>query len=133
MKELIYIATGGAIGALTRYFVSGIAYRYIGINFPWGTLSVNLIGSFLIGFFYQFFERIVILPEIKTLIFIGFLGAFTTFSTYAFETLSFLKEGEIRIALYNFLANNIFSILFVFIGMVVSKYLIIIIEKGVVR
>ncbi len=133
MKELIYIAIGGAIGALTRYFVSGIAYKYIGIDFPWGTLSVNLIGSFLIGFLYQFFERVVILPETKTLIFIGFLGAFTTFSTYALETLNFLKEGEIRIALYNFLANNIFSILFAFIGMMISKYLIIIIEKGVAR
>ncbi len=133
MKELIYIAIGGAVGALTRYLVSGIAYRYMGIDFPWGTLSVNLIGSFLIGFLYQVFERIVILPEIKVLIFIGFLGAFTTFSTYAFETLNLLKEGEIRIALYNFLANNIFSVFFVFIGMMVSRYLIIVIEKGVIR
>ncbi len=130
MKELIYIAIGGAVGALVRYVVSGIAYNYFGTGFSWGTLSVNLIGTFFIGFLWTIFERITIFPEFRVFIFIGFLGAFTTFSTYAFETLNFLREGEMGLALGNFLANNILGIGFVYLGMIVSKYMIFILEKG---
>ncbi len=130
MKEIIYIAIGGALGALIRYLVSGMAYKIMGIGFPWGTLSVNLLGTFLIGLLWGIFERIVILPEVKMFIFVGFLGAFTTFSTYAFETLNLLKEGEAKIALFNFLANNVLGILLVFLGMSLSKYLIFFIKKG---
>ena len=130
MKEIIYIATGGAIGALMRYLVSGIAYKIMGIGFPWGTLSVNLLGTFFIGLLWGIFERIVILPEVKVFVFIGLLGAFTTFSTYAFETLNLLREGEIKIALLNFLANNVLGILFVFLGMSLSGYIIFFMKRG---
>ena len=130
MKEAIYIAGGGAVGAILRYLISGVAYRVLGIGFPWGTLGVNLIGTFLIGFLWGIFERIVILPEVKVFIFIGFLGAFTTFSTYAFETLNLLKEGELKMALFNILANNVLGIFLVFLGILTSKYLIFLVEKG---
>ena len=130
MKEIIYIAIGGAIGAIARYMVSGIAYNYFGTGFPWGTLTVNLIGTFFMGFLWTFFDRMSFFPEIKVFVFIGFFGAFTTFSTYGFETLNFLHEKEIKLAVINFLANNIIGIGFVYLGMMVSKYIIFILERG---
>ncbi len=129
MKEILYIAIGGAAGAVARYIVSGVIYRFFGIEFPWGTLGVNLIGTFFIGFLWGIFERIVILPEMRVLIFIGFLGAFTTFSTYAFETLNLFREGEFRIAIFNILANNLVGIIFVFLGISFSKYILFLMEK----
>ena len=124
MFRILIIAIGGAIGALLRYMVSGITHRHMGSNFPWGTLSVNLIGSFIIGFLWVPFERLAISPNLKMLVFIGILGAFTTFSTYSIETLNLLRDGEVRLALSNILLNNILGIALVFFGFISSRYLL---------
>ncbi|MCB9423304.1 MAG: fluoride efflux transporter CrcB [Ardenticatenaceae bacterium] len=117
----ISIAVGGAAGALLRYLVSGWAYALLGEGFPWGTLSVNLIGSFLIGFLWRLFDQVAISPNTRTLIFVGGLGAFTTFSTYGLESLNLLRSGQYKLGLLNVLGSNVLGILFVFLGFVAAR------------
>jgi len=92
LTNLLYIVGGGAIGALLRYFISGAVHSFTDSMFPWGTLTVNLIGSFVAGFVWCLSEDIMIAPHIKTFIFIGILGALTTFSTYMLETLNLFRD-----------------------------------------
>ena len=117
----ISIAVGGAAGALLRYLVSGWAYALMGEGFPWGTLSVNVIGSFLIGFLWRLFDQIAIAPNVRTLIFVGGLGAFTTFSTYGLESLNLLRSGQYKLGLLNMLGSNVLGILSVFLGFVAAR------------
>lgn len=119
--NLLFIAAGGALGALLRYGVSGWVYRFTSGDFPWGTIAVNLSGCFLIGFLWESAQRVTISPEIRSLIFIGFLGAFTTFSTFGLETVNLLRDGEIRQALNNILLSNISGIALVFAGLFASR------------
>lgn len=94
MYQIIAIAGGGALGALARFWVSGEVYRLLGRGFPWGTLAVNALGSFLMGLlFVLFLERMATGPEVRSAVLVGFLGAFTTFSTFSMETLTLIQEG----------------------------------------
>ncbi len=129
MSKLLLVGIGGFIGACLRYIISGIAYKYLGSNFPWGTLLVNLIGAFAIGFFWQSFENIISSTNLNLFILIGMVGAFTTFSTYSLETINLLKNNDITFAMLNILATNILSLVFVFVGIVVSKNLSILIAR----
>jgi CrcB protein len=117
----ISIALGGAVGALLRYLVSGWAYALLGEGFPWGTLSVNLLGSFLIGFLWRLFDQIAIAPNTRTLIFVGGLGAFTTFSTFGLESFNLLRGGQVKLGLLNMLSSNVLGILFIFLGFVAAR------------
>jgi CrcB protein len=128
--QLIAIGVGGAIGAVLRFIISGIAYNIFGQNFPWGTLVVNMFGCFLIGLFSQLFEEIAISPNLRVLILVGGLGAFTTFSTYALENVNLLREGQLAIALLNILVSTVVGVIFVFFGMVVANYLSAVIRSG---
>ena len=112
---------GGAAGALLRYLVSGWAYALLGEGFPWGTLSVNVIGSFFIGFLWRLFDQIAIAPNTRTLIFVGGLGAFTTFSTYGLESLNLLRSGQYKLGVLNMLGSNVLGILSVFLGFVAAR------------
>jgi CrcB protein len=123
MYTLIYIALGGAAGAILRYSVSGYTYKYFNGFFPWGTLAVNLLGCFAIGFLWNVFENSTSSPNTRAFIFIGILGAFTTFSTFGLESFNLLREGEIKYALLNILVSNIAGLALVFIGYIASKYL----------
>ena len=122
--KFIFIAAGGAVGALLRYAVSGLAQRSFEGVFPWGTLSVNLIGSFFIGFLGGIFERFTAPPNLKIFILIGLLGAFTTFSTFSFENFNLFRDGEIKLALSNILISNFFGIALVFAGFIASRFII---------
>ena len=124
MVKFLYIAIGGAIGALLRYGISGLPHKYTDGVFPWGTLSVNLLGSLLIGILWGAFERFDISPNVRTFLFIGVLGAFTTFSTYSLESFNLLRDGEIKLALSNIMISNIACIALVFAGFVVSRYMV---------
>ncbi|MDX1416351.1 MAG: fluoride efflux transporter CrcB [Candidatus Promineifilaceae bacterium] len=121
--RFLFIAAGGAIGAVMRYVVSGWAYAVLGDGFPWGTLVVNLIGAFLIGFLWQLFEYFPISPAIRNLIFIGGLGAFTTFSTFAFETLNLFRAGDTRLGLLNVVVLDVFGILLGLLGVILGRML----------
>jgi len=133
MANLLFIGIGGMIGTLLRYAVSGLTYRYFDGVFPWGTLSVNLIGSFAIGFLWGLFERAVILPDVRVFVFIGILGGFTTFSSYTLESFNLLRDGEVKLALMNMLLNNILGIGLVFSGFAASKYLIAFLKTEVIK
>lgn len=98
----LFIAAGGAAGAVARYGISRWVHAQAGYTFPWGTLVVNVAGSLLIGFAIRFFQTTQLTPELRALITVGLLGGFTTFSTYTYETAVLLEEGAwVRAALYS--------------------------------
>jgi CrcB protein len=121
LMKIIYLLTGGAIGTVGRYALSGLTYRYLEGTFPYGTLLVNLLGSLLIGFLWGIFETENMSPGIRNFIFIGLLGGFTTFSTYSLETLNLARDGELKLAMANILANNLGGLLLVIIGFIVAN------------
>ncbi len=124
MLRFFLIAVGGAIGALSRYAISGATYRQLGGAFPWGTLSVNLIGAFVIGLLWGFSENGDISSDLRSFLFIGILGSFTTFSTYSLETMNLFRDGETGLALLNILMGNLLGIALALVGFITSRYLI---------
>jgi CrcB protein len=93
-QEIGLVALGGAAGAVARYWLSGLVYRFAGPGFPWGTLVVNVLGCFAIGIVVVALESTLQSPAVRAAVAIGFLGAFTTFSTYSYEALALLQDGE---------------------------------------
>ncbi len=124
MLRFFYIAFGGAAGALLRYWISGLVHRIGGSSFPWGTLSVNLIGSFLIGFFWGMLESMVVSQQIRVFLFIGLLGSFTTFSTFSLESFHMIRDGEYGLFFANMLSSFILGIVLVFAGYFLSRVLL---------
>lgn len=124
MLNILLIMAGGGLGAAFRHIVFILVQNSVGANFPSGTMSVNLIGSFLIGLFWCLLEGAKISPELRFFIFTGFLGGFTTFSTFARETTQLFKVGEWKTALIYVGASNILGILLVFTGYAMAKYLL---------
>jgi len=111
----LYIGIGGFIGAVLRFIISGWVQRVFGSFFPYGTLSVNVLGSLLIGFLVMLFED-MISPEWKALAVTGLLGALTTFSTFSYETAVMLQEGIFLKALFNVALNVILCLLATLFG-----------------
>jgi CrcB protein len=122
MKILLVMA-GGSIGALSRYGVSLLAVRLFGTRFPWGTLTVNLSGCFLIGLAFALAERGfgIMNPSVRLFFMTGFLGALTTFSTFGLETMNSVREGTYLVMAANFLYNNVLGLALVFLGMMVGR------------
>jgi fluoride exporter len=114
---------GGSIGALSRYGVSILAVKMFGARFPWGTLIVNLAGCFLIGLAFGLAERGsgIMSPSMRLFFVTGYLGALTTFSTYALETANAVRAQDHLVATLNFTANNLLGVALVFAGMWVVK------------
>jgi len=116
------IMFGGALGAVARYVLSTTIMDKIGANFPYGTLLVNVLGSFLMGFLAMFLvERIGLDPLLRLGLFVGFLGAFTTFSTFSMETMNLFEQGYHVRALINMLVNVLFSVLAVWLGAILGN------------
>lgn len=114
-----FIALGGALGALTRYFVGTWVTGKIGGSFPWGTFVINITGCFILGLFMTLVsERILRNPNIKPLITIGFVGAYTTFSTYEYET---FQLGSSLAALVNLLGSVVLGYGGVWLGISAGK------------
>lgn len=122
MIQLIVVALGGALGAVSRYLVSGWVYRWTFIQFPTGTFAVNIIGSFFLGFLMTLFnERFIINPQWKSLITVGFIGAFTTFSTFMYESISLLQEREYLFFFLNTLGSLIVGLISVWLGIILAE------------
>lgn len=114
----VAVAVGGGVGALMRFAISRWAAGAIGTGFPWGTLVVNALGAFLIGFLFAWFaQRLLgIAPATRALVLTGVLGALTTFSTFSLETLELVQGGELVRAGLNVFANLALSLLLVWGG-----------------
>lgn len=123
LLHLLLIALGGAVGALLRYLVSVLGHRLLGGAFPWGTLAVNLLGCFLIGFLWALSERLALPRYAGPLLFTGMLGAFTTFSTYGLESFRLLRSGEVGLGLANILMSNVGGLLLVLLGFLLAQQL----------
>lgn len=124
MKHILLIAAGGSLGAVVRYGLSTFVYHVTSEVFPWGTLVINVTGSFLIGMFIELFDTAIIPAEWRSFMTIGFLGAYTTFSTYTLETVNLLRDGELRLATANIVASNFAGILFVVLGIYSSRLIL---------
>ncbi len=124
MAKLLLIGLGGAIGAVARYVLSGIDYKFSGGLFPVSTLAVNLLGSLAIGFLWGMFEIVAVSSNVRMFIFIGILGGFTTFSTFALENFNLIRDGERSIALANIILSNALGIGSVFLGYWLSRQVI---------
>lgn len=122
VQKLLWFAGAGAMGTLARYLFGGLVQRLTPAGFPWGTLAVNSLGCLIFGVIWALAEeRFLIGSETRMVLLIGFLGSFTTFSSFAFETSQFVRDAQWTYALLNLLAHNIAGLAFVFIGYVVGR------------
>lgn len=122
MSQFAAIAIGGALGAVARYWLSTGVYALWGREFPWGTLAVNVVGSALMGLVLAYLlSRSAHGSFIYSLVIVGFLGAFTTFSTFSLETLSLLEGGHVVRALSNVLGSVVLCLLACWAGITVGR------------
>lgn len=122
VQQLLAIAGGGALGAVLRFLMSSNIYRVFGRDFPYGTLAVNVLGSFLMGIcFILVLERGVLSAEWRSVIIIGFLGAFTTFSAFSIDTLTLLESGELGRAALNILLSVALCLAATWLGLVIGR------------
>jgi fluoride exporter len=125
MLSFVWVAVGGAIGSVLRFGVNLAAPRLLGNDFPWATLAVNVVGSFLIGLITAFLaEKFVDQPELKLFLTTGVLGGFTTFSAFSLDVFGLMQRGENSTALIYALASVMLSIVAVFAGFMVSRALV---------
>lgn len=124
MLSILLIALLGACGCLARYFLSGLVYRCAGAAFPYGTLTVNIIGAFCIGLIMEFSLRSLLIPQpLRVGLTIGFLGGLTTFSTFSYETFRLLEDGDLLLAGGNVLASVMACLFFTWLGIVMARLL----------
>lgn len=122
MLKILLIGVAGLFGTLGRYALSGYVARRFGETFPTGTLVVNVIGCFLAGLlFYLMQERFLVNQTVRTVVMIGFLGGFTTFSSFGLQTFTLLRDGELGLATLNVLASNVTGLLTVWAGYTLGK------------
>lgn len=121
METLFYIGMGGFVGANLRYFLSGWIADHFGQAFPWGTLIINVTGSILLGILISWSgNRIEVDPRIRLFLAVGFFGAFTTYSTYANESVALLQSGDWTGALGNVLSTNLLCLIGAMIGVLIG-------------
>ncbi len=123
-KEILVISLGAIFGANARYFLSRYAAKVLGPVFPYGTLIINILGSLIVGFFVIWTtERVLINPRWRLLVVVGFCGAFTTFSSYAFETMAYFEQGQWLMMLTNVITNNVLCLGAAVAGMALARVL----------
>jgi fluoride exporter len=123
---VVYMAIGGVIGTLLRYAVGAWIHNSLGTWLPWGTLVINITGSFALGFAMRTFEHSLVTPELRAFMVIGFCGAFTTFSSYSYETFALIQQGNwVRAGFY-----SIGSVLLCLLGVAVGVALAATMMRG---
>ncbi|HES58447.1 MAG TPA: fluoride efflux transporter CrcB [Firmicutes bacterium] len=122
MTNILAIAAAGALGTLARYGLSGLAHQWLGARFAWGTLAVNLLGCLVLGVLMQLALTTDAVPQPWRLpLAIGFCGAFTTFSTFGYETLRFVEDGAWGLAVGNVAANVVGGLALTWLGFVAAR------------
>ncbi|MDD5129290.1 MAG: fluoride efflux transporter CrcB [Candidatus Omnitrophica bacterium] len=122
MIKFVNLVIGGAAGTVARYLLGGAVYRFMGTNFPYGTLVVNISGCFILGILAAFSDKKFMLnPDARLLLMIGFCGAFTTFSTLIFETDSLVRNGQMIRAFGNVFASIILGFLLFRVGTFIGE------------
>ncbi len=122
MKNFVAVFVGGGVGAALRYWMYGAAGKLLGADFPYGTLLVNIIGCFMIGFLMSVFEeRFIVQPILRIFLTVGILGGFTTFSTFSFETIALLRDGSYLIGTANIFLTLIGCLSVTWLGSVAGK------------
>lgn len=124
MKDFLAISVAAILGANLRYVLSRVAAREFGPVFPYGTLLINILGSFIVGLFVIWTtERVLLDPRWRLLVVVGFCGSFTTFSSYAFESMSYFEQGQWALMLANVLGNNLLCLGAALAGMALARAL----------
>jgi fluoride exporter len=122
INDFLIISAGAILGANARWVISRFAARILSPVFPYGTLFINVTGSFVVGFFMIWAsERVLLDPRWRLLIVVGFCGAFTTFSSFAFETMAYFEQGQWVMMLANFISNNLLCLGAAIAGMAVAR------------
>lgn len=121
-QKLVLLALAGGAGTLARYGVAGLVQRASGVSFPWGTFVVNICACFMVGLLWSLFEnRWSVSGETRTIVLVGFMGAFSTFSTLIFETGDLLRSAEWLHAAANLTIHNGLGVFALFIGMALGR------------
>lgn len=124
MNEFLVISLGAVAGANARYYLSRVAAKELGPVFPYGTLFINIVGSLIVGFFVIWTtERVLADPRWRLLVVVGFCGSFTTFSSYAFETMAYFEQGQWLPMLINVVSNNVLCLGGALAGMALARVL----------
>lgn len=124
MLDVLVICLGAVVGANARYFISRYAAQVLGPVFPYGTLFINVVGSLIVGFFVVWTsERVLVDPRWRLLVVVGFCGSLTTFSSYAFESMSFFERGQWLLMLTNVFGNNLLCLAGALAGMGLARVL----------
>ena len=122
MEKVIWIFLFGGTGSLMRFGISNYTQTLVGRTFPLGTLVVNCLGAFIFGLIWSLAsEKGALSPQLSSIILIGFAGAFTTFSTFSFETIQLFKNDHIWLGLTNVLLNNLLCLGFLLIGTMIVR------------
>ena len=122
MKDFLALSLAAIVGANLRYLLSRLAAMEFGSVFPFGTLAINVVGSTIVGFFVIWTtERALVDPRWRLLVVVGFCGSFTTFSSYAFETVAYFEQGQWMLMLTNILSNNLLCLAGALGGMALAR------------
>jgi len=125
MMNILLVALGGAIGSVSRYLVGTVTLRLYGPAFPWGTLAVNIVGSFAIGVLAELIaRRFDASPELRLLLVTGFLGGFTTFSAFSLDAIVLLERGNLLLAAGYIAGSVVFSLCAVLAGLALVRALV---------